>query len=105
MILEMYSVYDSAVQAYMTPFFVRSKGEAIRSFSEAVNDEKHQFSKHASDYSLFALGAYDDNSGSVEGLKVPVRVITALECLERRDRELEVPRMVMSGPAGPRAAM
>lgn len=32
MIMEMYVVYDRAVQAYLQPVFVRSRGEMLRSF-------------------------------------------------------------------------
>lgn len=80
MILQVFTVYDHAVQSYLPPFFVRSKGEAIRSFTEAVNAEGNQFNKHAADYTLFALGTYDDD-GAVFMVDVPHRVISALECL------------------------
>lgn len=81
MILHVYSVYDHAVSAFMTPFFARARGEAMRSFSEACNNGEHQFAKHASDYTLFALGEWDDASGAFSALPAPTRVISALECL------------------------
>ena len=63
MIYEVYSVYDKAVKAYLQPFFMRSKGEAIRSFSAAVNDEKGPFSRNRDDYVLYFVGVFDDNTG------------------------------------------
>lgn len=76
--LLMFSVYDAAVGAYLQPFFCRSVGEAIRSFSEACNDPKTGFHKNASDYCLFHLGDFDDGGGSCD-MHPPKRVIAALE--------------------------
>lgn len=81
--LMMFSVFDSAVGAFLTPFFVRSRGEAIRSFQDAVNDAKHQFHSHASDYTLFVFGEFDDNNGDMSSIGVPEKVATALELLMR----------------------
>lgn len=78
--LQIFSVYDRAVGAFMNPFYARSKGEALRSFSEAVNDEKHNFHRNAADYSLLYLGEFDDNAG-VFDCDDPTRVISAMECL------------------------
>lgn len=79
MILEVYSVMDKAVKAFLPPFFVRSKGEAIRSFSDACNDGKHQFAVHSADYLLVYLGTFDDSNGLIVGVE-PQRVISATEC-------------------------
>lgn len=80
MILQIFSVYDKAVQAFMPPFYARSKGEAIRSFSEACNDEKHNFNKHAADFSLMQLGEFEDKSG-IFSTAEPSRVVSALEVM------------------------
>ncbi|AXH77496.1 MAG: nonstructural protein [Microviridae sp.] len=63
MIVGVYSVYDAAVKAYLPTFVSRTDAEAQRSFVEAVADPKHQFSKHASDYTLFRLAVFDDVTG------------------------------------------
>lgn len=77
--LIVFSVYDKAVGAFLPPFFLRSKGEAIRSFSSAVGDAKHQFATNRSDYALFELGSWDDGNGMLEPLATPMKVIEALE--------------------------
>lgn len=77
---EIFSVFDKQVNAYMQPFFCRSKGEAIRSFTDAVNDGNKPFGKYASDYSLMSMGVYDDNNGSFM-VHDPVRVIGAHEVI------------------------
>lgn len=81
MILPAFSVRDAAVGAFLPPFFCRSKGEAIRSFAEAVANPEHQFSKHAGDYALFYVGSFDDHSGVLDIPSGPERIIGALEVL------------------------
>lgn len=75
-----FSVYDKAVGAFLPPFYVRSRGEALRSFSEACNDGKHNFNRHAADYSLMFLGYFDDTSGMFSTAD-PTRIVGAYECV------------------------
>ncbi|QCQ84633.1 nonstructural protein [Blackfly microvirus SF02] len=78
MILQSFTVFDSAAKAYLPPFFVRSRGEAIRSFTDACCDEKSQFARHLADYCLFSIGEYDDSSG-IFVAENPVKVLGAWE--------------------------
>jgi hypothetical protein len=78
MILQVFSVFDKAVGAHLQPFFCRSKGDALRSFGDACNDEKHQFYQHGMDYMLVFLGEFDDVSGLFKTGE-PVRLLSALE--------------------------
>ena len=80
MILELYAVHDAAVGAYITPMFFRSRGEAIRSFQDAVLDPKSQFGSHAADYSFWHVGMWDDSDGVVTPVR-PDRVCGAKDFL------------------------
>lgn len=80
MMYQCFCVRDNAIGAFLPPFFTRSRGEALRSFSEAVNDEKHQFHRHAADYTLYAIGAWDDTNGLLSPLE-PARIASATEVL------------------------
>lgn len=62
---KVFSVFDAAAQAYLTPFFMPTRGLAIRAFQQAVNDEGHQFHRHAADYTLFEIGLFDERSGQL----------------------------------------
>lgn len=75
-----YTVFDSAVGAYLQPFFSRSNGEAVRSFQDACNDPKTQFHTHSMDYTLFLLGSYDD-AGGVFDTNPPERIASAVELI------------------------
>lgn len=81
MILKIFSVYDNAAGAYLQPFFAPTVGLAVRSFSDAVNDPKHQFNTHVHDYTLYLLGEFNDSDGSFSPQTEPVKISTAKETL------------------------
>lgn len=61
--LKTFVIHDSKVEAYMNPFLMRSKGEAIRAITDEVNGENTQLSKHPEDFTLFEIGEYDQIEG------------------------------------------
>lgn len=62
MIQYIFTIHDKKAEAYLPPFFLPQTGMATRTFADCCNDEKHAFSKHPQDYTLMALGTYDDNT-------------------------------------------
>lgn len=58
-----YTVKDTAAEAYLPPFFMQSRGAALRAFADAVKDPQHQFAKHPEDYFLFEMGTFDEQTG------------------------------------------
>lgn len=72
--LQMYAVYDRMVEAYMQPFFVRSRGEAVRMWKATVNEANSNFGKHAKDYACVYIGDWDDSSGVVDCNVEPFRL-------------------------------
>lgn len=81
MILKVFCVYDSKVEAYMSPFFMHSRGQAIRSFTDTLADPSTQFSKHPGDFTLFELGEYDDSTAKFSMLNTPLSLGVASEFL------------------------
>lgn len=63
--LSVFAVYDEKAAAFMQPFFMNSRGEATRAFGDAVVDPQHAFNKHASDFSLYVIGEYDQGLGQL----------------------------------------
>lgn len=68
MILQIYSIHDRAVGAYMQPFFARSEGEALRMLRVAVNDPQSGFHGNPGDYTLTHLGEFSDQTGEFSTL-------------------------------------
>ena len=82
MLLNIYTIYDSAAVAYMRPFFQQSDGQAMRSFSDIALDADHEIGKHPEDYSLFRIGTYNDNTGEIKPLNREC-LATALEVVAK----------------------
>lgn len=68
MMLHVCAVFDSASQLFGRPFFVQSKGVAIRSFRDEVMrvDAGNDLNKHPDDFTLYYLGFFDDSMGSFD---------------------------------------
>lgn len=71
MILNVFSVFDAKMRAFLRPFFETNRGTAIRAFVDAGKDPEHAFSQHAEDFSLFHLGEFDQESGEFNLLPAP----------------------------------
>lgn len=72
MILNIYSIYDDAANAYMSPFFMHNHGLATRAFTDQVNSENpNQISEHPEQFALFQIGEYDDTTGLITSLGSP----------------------------------
>lgn len=59
------SVRDSAAEVFNRPFYVPHRNVAVRDFTDEVNreDPSNQLNKHPSDFDLYVLGEFDDNTG------------------------------------------
>lgn len=68
------AIFDVRVEAYGRPAFVRSIGEAMRSFQDEVNNKESVVCAHPEDYRLFHLGVYDDSVGRFENLEAPLLI-------------------------------
>lgn len=79
--MRVYTVYDSKAEAYLQPFYARTNGEAMRSFTDAANQKDHNFSRFAADFTLFCIGEFDENSGTLHSLKAPESLAKAIDLI------------------------
>lgn len=77
--MRVFSVYDSKAEAYGSPVFLKTKGEAIRGFTDIVNDGNSMLSKYPGDYTLFELGSFDEETAKFDLHSSPVSLGVALE--------------------------
>jgi len=61
--MEICAIRDRQLNGFMQPFFTQSKGQAIRAFSDLVNDKQHPVGQHPEDYDLWHLGSWTDDDG------------------------------------------
>lgn len=79
MILKAYTVRDSKTEIYNAPFFQKTHGEAERAFSGLANDPQTMVGRYPTDYDLYYLGDYDDQTGKIMALDAPQHVVKAVE--------------------------
>lgn len=62
------AIRDIKADAFGNPMFVRSKGEAMRMFTDEVNraDQDNALYRHPEDFELYILGTYDDEKGDFQ---------------------------------------
>ena len=81
--LEIFSIKDNAAQSYGRPFFVPAIGLAVRSFSDEVNRpaEDNQFYKHPSDFDLYHIGSFNDETAEFDLLMFPKVISRGVEVI------------------------
>lgn len=60
------AVRDLATETFGRPFFVPHPAQAVRSFTDEVNNPESEVSRHAKDYELWSLGRYEETTGLFE---------------------------------------
>lgn len=95
MVLKVLAVYDSKVEAYLSPFFMRSRGEALRGFESAVNDPQTSFCRYPADYTLFEIGEFDESTGRIAPHQAYVDLGNAVQF--KRQPQEQVPLNLQSG--------
>jgi accessory colonization factor AcfC len=78
-----YCVWDNAAKVFKEPFYKGRDEEAIRDFTDAVNDERTILNKHPMDYNLYKIGVYEDNSGKLSNGEGIVLLEHGINCLKR----------------------
>lgn len=74
MIIRLYGIYDEKALAFRTPFFMPTLGMAVRAFENLKEDKKTEIGLNPEDYTLWFLGAFDDQTGAF----VPAQTITCV---------------------------
>lgn len=79
--MKVFSIFDSKAEAYLPPLFEMTKGVAIRRFTAAVQNEDSEFCKHAPDFTLFEIGEWDEQTGTLTSHEAKISLGCAVEYL------------------------
>ena len=63
--MRVFSVYDKVLGEYMTPFFAKNVGLALRSFQDLVRDNRSVVAQHPADFVLYQIGTFEGTSGAL----------------------------------------
>lgn len=72
--LKMFAIHDSVAQQYAPPFVMPNQGTAVRAFVGLCTDQDSRISANPSDFDLYELGTFDDETCIVELEPLPVLV-------------------------------
>jgi len=77
---KLYFIYDSKSETYTAPTVNPARGQAMRSFSDAVNtNEKNILAQHPEDFTLFEIGDFDPKTGIIKLYDAKVAVANGLD--------------------------
>lgn len=76
---KIFTVYDSKAAAYLNPFYCPTTAVAQRSFTQAALDEQHDFNRFSKDYTLWELGYWNPEGGTISLLENKINLGTAHE--------------------------
>ena len=83
MLHRLFSVHDAAAEGYLPPFHFPNRGQAVRTFIDTVNDPNSLFAKHPKDFTLFALGEFDDSNATFNLYPSPEPIGKAIDYITR----------------------
>lgn len=77
------AVRDRALDSFGSPIFVVATGQAIRSFSDEVNNPESPFAKHPDDYDLYQLGMFDQDEGTLVPIGTPKLLVIGKDLVRK----------------------
>lgn len=69
--LKLFAIHDSVAQQYAPPFVMPNDGTAVRTFVGLCTDPDSRISKNPSDFDLYELGVFDDETCELVVLAAP----------------------------------
>ncbi len=81
--LVVFSVFDSKVGAFLTPFFCRNRAVALRSFMSACQDSSSDFCRYSGDFSLFEIGEWFPDSGELHMFEAKLNLGLASQFIDQ----------------------
>lgn len=78
-----FSIRDIKSGIYNPPTYHATPGEAERWFRTHVNrkDGQNNLNLYPEDFSMFQIGSYDDQTGRLESLEMPIHMVEATQLL------------------------
>ena len=77
--LNVYSIFDEKANLFARPYYFAQDGEAIRAFGNGVQDPKSMMSKHASDFKLYKIGTFEEETAELTSTQPPVYLSKAVD--------------------------
>jgi len=82
MLQKLYILHDSKSESYTPPTTHPARGQALRSFGDAVNEvgnPNNMLAKHPGDFTLFEIGDFDLATGAINLHSPKVSIANGLD--------------------------
>lgn len=81
----LYSIFDTKANKYGPIISFENDNTAIRSFMEMLisGDKNSMLALYPTDYLLFCVGSFNQDTGLVEPVSAPAHIISGFECIQR----------------------
>ncbi|AXH73764.1 MAG: nonstructural protein [Microviridae sp.] len=73
----LYAVHDAKAVAFCTPFVSDNDSTALRAFRFAANDLSTDIGRYPSDFTLYVIGTFDNQSGQVFSIEPAALALAA----------------------------
>lgn len=83
--LFVFTIYDSKAQAYMQPYCAPNEAVAIRDFAHAANSKDSQVGRFPEDFTLFAIGEWDVQAGTLKPYPTAKAVNKAINLIKEQN--------------------
>lgn len=60
---KIFTILDIKTELHSPPFFMNSRGEAVRAFKDLANDQNTTVGKHPADFKLVYIGIWEEEKG------------------------------------------
>ena len=87
MIYGVYAIYDSAAHVFTAPTIDISDASAVRSFKQAIANSGSVMNFKPDDFSLYQIASFDVETGEIEPLTPPSRLIIGSDGDYRKEIE------------------
>ena len=75
MLQKLYALYDEKAEKFLPPQVHNARGEAVRSFTDGINNPESILNVHAGDFTLYELAEFNCEDGDINSHSDPVKVV------------------------------
>lgn len=90
MLRPMYVIFDNVAKVYNNPFTMVNDAAALRAAHNLAQDATTDIYKNPSDFVMYKIGTYDDNTGNIDQLSQPECIIRFQEIVVKQDKDIDV---------------
>lgn len=80
--MKVFSVYDVKAEAYLPPWVAQTTAVALRRFEATAGEPNSDFARFAADYTIFEIGEWNEDNGSIVMYEAKHNLGTALQFLQ-----------------------